>query len=277
MFPGQDFDVLSQETLYFSSLNKLVLFARSAKIPLRQSYARIAPKVYRKANTLFHTRKYKKAMKEVSRLKRFCKKVFDQILKACTDNPELGKNVKPVFFAIAELLMQGREGMEKIYSLHEPKVECIAKGKARQKYEFGCKMSLVVTHKEGFVIGAEALQGAPYDGHTLQGALNHAERLTGKKINQAFVDKGYRSHGVTSSSVMISGSKKNLSPSQSKDLKRRQSIEPQIGHMKSDGKLGRNYLKGVLGDKMHVLLCAIGHNMRYLVNFFRRKTQALLV
>ena len=69
----------------------------------------------------------------------------------------------------------------------------------------------------------------------------------------------------------ISGMKKELTRRNQLDLKRRQAIEPHIGHMKSDGKLGKNFLKGILGDQMHALLCGLGHNMRMLVRFLKGK------
>lgn len=259
---------------YLSSLRKLVEFAKAEKIQLRQTYERLAPKIYRRASSLFHARKHKLGLREVQRLKMYCGRVFREILRAGTENPELGKRIEPVFFVIGQILMQGEEGIEKVYSLHEPDVECIAKGKAHKKYEFGCKASFVVTHKEGFVLGCQALHGNPFDGHTLKEAIEQAEHLSENKINKAFVDKGYRGHGVTSCEVISSNSKRKLNWRQRKDLKRRQAIEPHFGHMKADGKLGRNHLSGILGDKLHVLLCGIGHNMRLLCNFL--KTRASL-
>jgi IS5 family transposase len=264
----------SDATLYLSSLKKLVEFARSQKISLRQTYERLAPKIHKKASLLFHKRKQKQALKEVKRLRGYCGRVFREILREFEKTPDLQKQVEPIFFVIGQILLQGQEGIEKVYSLHEPDVECIVKGKAHKKYEFGCKASLVVTHKEGFIIGAQAVGGNPYDGHTLKGAIEQTEFLTGQKIDQVFVDKGYKGHGVTSCEVISSGTKRHLSRRLSQDLKRRQSIEPHIGHMKSDGKLGRNHLKGTLGDRMHVLLCAIGHNIRLLCNFFRAQARS---
>lgn len=264
--------------LYLKSLKKLVMFARSEKISLRQTYDRLAPRVHRNANQLFHRRRHKQALKEVKRLRGYCGRVFREILRACEENTDLQKRVKPIFFIIGQILLSGQEeGIEKVYSLHEPHVECIAKGKAHKKYEFGCKASFVVTHREGFVIGAQALHGNPYDGHTLQQALAQAETNSHEKIEQAYVDKGYKGHGVTDCAVICSGSKKRLNWRQWRDMKRRQAIEPHIGHMKSDGKLGRNHLRGKFGDKLHTLLCAIGHNARLICNFLNRQNHLIRV
>lgn len=255
--------------LYSSSLKRLVKFARSENIALRQTYEILGPRVHKKANLLFRQRKYKLAIKEVKRLKGYCGRVFREILRAVSKNPDLEKRVKPVFFLVGQVLLQGQEGVEKIYSLHEPHVECISKGKVHKKYEFGCKASLVITHREGLVIGAQAIHGNPYDGHTLKGALEQAQMLTNQKISQAYVDKGYRGHGIRDCEIRCAASKKRWNWREWKDMKRRQAIEPHIGHMKSDGKLGRNHLAGILGDKLHVMLCAIGHNIRLICNYLR--------
>jgi transposase, IS5 family len=257
--------------LCLSSLRRLVKFARSENIELRQTYEILGPRVHRRANQLFRQRKHKLAMKEVKRLKGYCGRVYREILRAVSSNPDLEKRIKPVFFLVGQLLLQGQEGVEKIYSLHEPHVECISKGKVHKKYEFGCKASIVVTHREGLVIGAQAIHGNPYDGHTLKKALEQAQTLSKQKISQAFVDKGYRGHGIKDCEVMCSASKKRWSRRQWRDMKRRQAIEPHIGHMKSDGKLDRNHLTGIIGDKLHVLLCAIGHNVRLICNYLRRR------
>ena len=261
----------SDAQLYLKSIKQLVAFAKKEKIALRQTYERLAPRACRNAGRYFHLKKSKLGMKEVKRLKRYCMKVYREILQAATEDPILQKRITPVFFVIGEILIQTTDSKNKVYSLHEPRVECIAKGKANKKYEFGNKASITVTHREGFVIGIQGLHGNPYDGHTLSCALAQAEKLTRQKIEEAFVDKGYKKHGVTNCKVFISGTKKGLTRRNQLDLKRRQAIEPHIGHMKSDGKLGRNFLKGILGDQMHALLCGLGHNMRLLINFIKGK------
>ena len=131
-------------------------------------------------------------------------------------------------------------------------------------YEFGVKASLAVTHKEGFVVGAMSCPENPYDGHTLEVQLEQVERLTGQMPATTFVDKGYKGHGVDPgrSAVLISGTRK-LSKMLKRDLRRRAAIEPELGHMKSDGLLGRDFLKGVVGDAQNVILCGAGHTNRW--------------
>ncbi len=255
--------------LYLKGLQTLVKMAKENNIPLRQPYTFLAPRALRKVNQYAHARQMKRAKKEVKRLKTYLGRLYREILRQIQGHEVLKLIFMPTLEIIEKLLAQEKSSKEKVYSIHEPKVECISKGKPHKKYEFGCKSSLVVTHKEGLAICSEALHGNPYDGHTLGGSLETAERITNVSIKQAFVDKGYRGHGVEGKRIMISGQKKGVTKWFKKQLKRRQAIEPHIGHMKSDGKLGRNFLKGVLGDKLNAILCGVGHNLRLIVNHIK--------
>ena len=156
--------------------------------------------------------------------------------------------------------------------MHAPEVECIAKGKAHRPYEFGVKTSLATTAWGGFALGAMSLPGNPFDGHTLEELLEQVERLTGLMPRRCHVDRGYKGHGVDPETcrVIIAGSRKGITKAIKKEMKRRSAIEPEIGHQKSDGKLGRNWLKGVLGDAQNAILCAAGHNMRKILAHLRR-------
>jgi IS5 family transposase len=163
---------------------------------------------------------------------------------------------------VGHLLEQGPKSKNKIYSLHEPEVDCISKGKARVRYEFGTKVSLATTLDGGFIVGARSFAGNPYDGHTLAPALEQVEILTDMRPSLAVVDRGYRGHGVETTRVLISGQRRGITPMLAKLLKRRSAIEPEIGHMKTDGRLARCPLKGRVGDAIFAVLCACGHNIR---------------
>ena len=151
--------------------------------------------------------------------------------------------------------------------LPRPGVECIGKGKARAPYEFGVKVSIATTNACApggqFVLQAKALPGNPYDGHTLRAALDDTQRLTGRQIERAYVDKGYRGHEAPHPRrVFISGQKRGVFGSIKRELRRRSAIEPLIGHMKEEGHLGRCYLKGHAGDAANAILAAAGYNFR---------------
>lgn len=168
------------------------------------------------------------------------------------------------------ILTQKRTTKGKVCSLSAPEVECIAKGKAHKLYEFGVKVSLAVTHREGFVVGIQACPGNPYVGHTLDGQLDHVERMTGKLPAYTFVDRGYKGHGIPEerSRVLISGTRR-LGYTLKRHLRRRSAVEPEIGHIKSDGRLGRNSLKGMQGNAMNAILCGVGHNLRNILAHLR--------
>ena len=167
------------------------------------------------------------------------------------------------------LTHQQPKGADKIYALHEPAVDCISKGKARVRYEFGCKVSVATTLDEGFVVGMRSFPGNPYDGHTLRPALEQVEILTDQRPDLAVVDRGYRGHGEDKTRVLISGTRRGLTPKLIADLRRRSAIEAEIGHMKTDSRLARCPLRGTVGDVLFSVLCACGHNIRNILAHLR--------
>jgi transposase, IS5 family len=251
--------------LYYSGIKRLVSMAKDCNLELRQSYTFLSKKALRKSFQYAHARQMKRAEKERKRLKTYLGRVYRDIQCKLVDSPVISKIFQPILEIIDKILTQSRESTNKVYSIHEPHVECIAKGKTHKKYEFGCKVSLVITHKEGLALSAQAIHGNPYDGHTLDKVLKDSERLSGRTIKEAFVDKGYRGHSVKNTEIHISGKKRGLTRWLYAKIKRRQAIEPHIGHMKNEGKLGRNYLKGILGDFLNATLCGIGHNLKLIV------------
>lgn len=188
----------------------------------------------------------------------------------------LRKRVLEALWLVGRLLHQGPKSQGKIYALHEPEVDCISKGKARVRYAFGTKVSIATTIDEGFVVGMRALPGNPYDGHTLAEALEHVEILTDQRPKLAVVDRSYRGHGVETTRVLISGTRKGITPALAKLLKRRSAIVPGIGHMKSDGRLARCPLKGTIGDAIFAVLCGCGHNIRKILAHLRAILTAIL-
>lgn len=179
--------------------------------------------------------------------------------------------VQDLLHPTGRILTQRTKDKKKLYALHAPEVECISKGKARTPYEFGVKVSIATTLKEGLVVGMRSMPGNPYDGHTLAETLEQVGILTGtdKRPAMAIVDKGYR--GVESEGVRIlrSGQRRGVTRTLKAMIKRRSAIEPAIGHMKMDGRLGRNPLKGALGDALHAVMCGAGHNLRLILAALR--------
>lgn len=246
---------------------KLVALAKEEGLILRQSYRHVGKILTRKISGYAHAKQFKRLKKGVKKLKIYLGRVVRDIERKMS--PEQSEIFSELLSLARRLLLQERNSKNKVYSLHEPHVYCIAKGKARKPYEFGSKVSLVVTHKQGLALSAQALEKPSYDGHTLADALVHGRKISGVSAKRTFVDRGYRKHGIEDSEVYISGQRRGMTKSLKRELKRRSAIEPHIGHMKSDGKLGRNYLKGVVGAKMNAMFCAIGHNLRLILNHIR--------
>jgi IS5 family transposase len=239
----------------------MLRIAETEGLDLRQSYRILMERAFRKHGGHSKAKQFKRARRVLKSLKTMAGRVMRDVERKMSDAAfEAHKGT----MILAELILaQGRTTKGKVYSLHAPEVECIAKGKAHRPYEFGVKVSLAVTHKEGFVVGIQTCPNNPYDGHTLDGQLGQVERLTGKVPAMTFVDKGYKGHGIPEerSRVFISGTRR-LSYALKRHLRRRSAVEPEIGHMKSDGLLGRNFLKGMQGDAINAILCGAGHNLR---------------
>jgi len=248
---------------------RLVRLANKHGIKLRQSYARLGPRALRKAFSYAHARQFKRAKKEIRRLKTYLGRVYRDILRNVLDDPDLHAEFHEELELTERMLDQQKQDKNKLYSIHAPEVECIAKGKVHKKYEFGVKVSVTTTSRDNFVVGMQALPGNPFDGHTLAEALEQVNRVAGVVPERCYVDRGYRGHGVEDSSVFISGQRRGVTPTIKKELRRRSAVEPIIGHMKEDGKLGRNWLRGSLGDKINALLCGAGHNMRIILRKLR--------
>ena len=159
-----------------------------------------------------------------------------------------------------------------IYSFHAPEVECIGKGKLNKPYEFGNKVGIAVSGRGNFVLGVKSFHGNPYDGHTLDQTVVELRKLS-PETSKIFVDLGYTGHNFKEKGkVFTAKTKKTLSNDDKKMQKRRSAIEPIIGHLKNFGRMGRNYLKGVVGDIVNPLISAVGLNLRRIANILKEST-----
>ena len=261
--------------LMLKAIEKLGNQAKAQGLKLRQSYARLAKRAALMAGRYAHAKQFKRMNRELKYLRVRLGRIIRDIRRKVAGKPVM----EAVFtepLAKAERIRTQRQNARgpKLYSWHAPETECIGKGKAHKPWEFGVKVSLVTTNRRAkggqFVLHAQALPGSPYDGHTLKDVLEATKALTGRGIERAYVDKGYRGHGVDAGpQVFISGQKRGVHGAIKRELRRRSAIEPVIGHAKSDGHLGRCYLKGRKGDAANAVLCAMGHNFRLLLAWLR--------
>jgi transposase, IS5 family len=261
--------------LLHAAIKGLSRMARKLGVRLRQSYVRVAKRAAMMAGRYAHAKQFKRHHRELRILRTRLGRIVRDIRRKIAGQAELEEAfAAPLARANQIRSQQQRQRGWKLYSFHAPEVECIGKGKASAPYEFGVKVSIVVTNARApggqFVLHAKALPGNPYDGHTLRAVIEQTQKLTGHESERVYVDKGYRGHDAPNPrSVFISGQKRGVFGVIGRELRRRAAIEPVIGHMKSEGHLGRCYLKGRAGDAANAILTAVGHNLRLVLAWLR--------
>jgi transposase, IS5 family len=263
---------------------KLVKLARKHGVELRQGYPRVGKLALIKHQRYAHAKQFKRARRELRRLKTYLRRVIRDIERKLKRTPGLEPIFRPMLFLAQRVHDQQREQRgPKVYSLHAPEVECIGKGKAHKPYEFGVKVSIVTTVAPSrggqFVLAAKALPGSPYDGHTLSTVIPHVEAVVGNEVKRIIADKGYRGHGMPapySMRVFVSEQRRGVTRTIKRELKRRSAVEPVIGHLKSDHRMDRNFLIGAEGDAANAVLAAVGYNFARLLAWLRELWRALL-
>lgn len=259
--------------LLYKAIQKLAGAARGRGIRLRQSYVRVGKMAAVKVSRYAHARQYKRMRRSLRKLRTYVGRLIRDIRRQGGDlDPELGKLLERA----DRVRQQQPHDTHKLYSLHEPEVQCISKGKAHKRYEFGQKIAIATTNRGNWTVAAKLLPKNPYDGHTLAETLTTVERITGVAVTDAYVDKGYRGHGcVEAVNVHVAGKRrKNRTRSERKRRRRRSAVEPKIGHLKSDHRMDRCFLSGLEGDAINALLAAAGSNLRKLL---RRLAAALIL
>lgn len=258
------------------AINQLGKLAKEHGVQLRQSYTRVAKRAAMMAGRYAHAKQFKRMNRQIKFLRTRLGRIIRDIRRKIKGNQGLEEAFAlPLGRASQIRRQQQRQRGWKLYSWHAPETECIGKGKARAPYEFGVKVSLTTTNKRckggQFILHAKALPGNPYDGHTLKEVIAETEALTGRQIDRAYVDKGYRGHDAPDPwRVFKSGQKRGVHGQIKKELRRRSAIEAVIGHCKTDGHLGRNFLKGRLGDQINAVLTAVGYNLRLILKWLRK-------
>ena len=261
--------------LLHAAIKGLNRVATKHGVRLRQSYLRVAKHAAMMAGRYAHAKQFKRHRRELRILRSRLGRIIRDIRRKIAGQADIEAMLQSPLARADQIRSQKqRQRGWKLYSFHAPEVECIGKGKASAPYEFGVKVSVVTTNRRApggqFVLHATALPGNPYDGHTLAAVIAATERLTGRTIERAYVDKGYRGHDTENPRrVFISGQKRGVHGVIKRELRRRSAIEPVIGHMKADGHLGRCHLKGRAGDAANAVLTATGYNLRLVLAWLR--------
>lgn len=263
---------------------KLARLARRQGVALRQSYERVGKHALIAHQRYAHAKQFRRANRALRTLRTYLGRVMRDIMRKIKGDVD-----KQAAFAQLLSLAHGvrhqnqRQRGKKIYSLHAPEVECIAKGKSHKPYEFGVKVSVATTlnHSAGgqFVAHVKALPGNPYDGHTLETVIPDIEKQIGVTVSRFVADKGYRGHNAPQEykfRIYLSGQKRGVTEAIKRDLRRRSAVEPVIGHLKSDHRMDRSHLKGSQGDAINAVLAAAGYNFRRLLAWLRLFLRNLL-
>jgi IS5 family transposase len=270
---------------------KLVEAAKDAGIELKQTYAKEGKTLGHKAGRYAHAKQFRRMRRTINRQRTVVGRLQRDIERKAAGLTGVAAAVhaalQTTLARAAQIVLQtgskkAAKGAPKLYSFHAPEVSCINKGKSRQPYEFGVKVGIASTLRGNLIVGARAFHGNPYDGHTLNAQLEQAAILmqdTGCKPTTTFVDLGYRGVDADNPEVHIvhRGKSKRITEEERQLLKRRQAIEPIIGHLKADHRMERCHLKGEAGDRLHAVLCAAGYNIRWLLRMIAKKGIPFLV
>ncbi len=248
-------------------IQKCLDIAKKEGLQLRQTYTRTLKKLYVDLRFSKHPKNRKKVKKAQRSIKTIAGRLIRELNRLLPINNPYAENL----LLFERVLQQKRTSSNKIYSLHEPDICCISKGKEHQMYEFGNKVSIVVTQHTGVIVGAKSFRNE-FDGHTLVESLEQTLAIKTSKIKTATVDRGYRGqkeiHGISIqipkpfTKKQTDYEKKRLRKAHS----RRAAIEPVIGHLKANYRLGRNFYKGIVGDTTNILLAAAAYNFKRMMN-----------
>jgi IS5 family transposase len=249
--------------------------AKKEGIKLRRTYKIEIRKLKHQLRFAKKPKNFKKLNRAQGKLRRIAFKIFEDLVGQLDPAPK--QSYYETFDLLFSVLTQKKDDKNKIYSLHEPEVLCIAKGKEHKPYEFGNKSSFAYTRKSGIIVGAMAIDGNAYDGHTLKPQLLQVRELTGGKIKKAIVDRGYRISGNIGSIEIVmpkilKKESKYLKKQREARCRSRAGIEGLISHLKNDYRMRRNYLKGVSGDRINTILAAAAYNM---MKWMRLKQQEI--
>ncbi|MDA3953045.1 MAG: IS5 family transposase [Bacteroidales bacterium] len=262
-------------------IEKCRKIAKDEKIQLHQIYKRELKQLMIDQRFRNHPKRRKKALAAGRRIKVIAGRIFRDLHRKL-DN-EQHERYKELFDIFRDVLIQKKKGKNKIYSIHQPYVNCIAKGKEAKKYEFGNKSSIVKTKKSGIIVGAMAFTENIYDGDTLEPQLEQTERLIKRKPKFGVVDRGYRGRKIINGIKIIIPKKLPTSATRyqiqkiRKLFRARAGIEPIIGHLKQDHRMNKNYLLDEEGDKMNTILAAAGFNLRKMLQRLKAEAQYIYI
>jgi len=255
--------------LYHRCRERLVKAARRQGLVIKQSYRHVGKKLLLQSSRYAHARQMKRARACTRKLRTQLGRVTREIERQVGEPSE---KLAKLLETARRIHGQQRHDQNKVYSVHEPGVQCIAKGKAGKPYEFGNKVSVAVTSRGGWFVGAKSFSTNPYDGHTLAAQMKQVEQMIGQRVHEVHVDMGYRGHDYLGrATVHVDKRSRGRTPRPLwRWMKRRAAVEPSLGHLKNEHRLERNRLKGAYGDAINAVLSAAAMNFHKLLGAFLR-------
>jgi transposase, IS5 family len=259
----------TDDKLYKKMIDKCRGIAKKEGIELRQSYTRTVHKL----KIMQRLRKNKGGDVKARKASKKIKTIAGRLVRELERKLPVTRlaHYQSDLMLFNKVLSQKKSDSNKTYSLHEAQVKCYTKGKEHKKFEFGSKVSILVTQSTGVIVGALNFNSTEHDSKTLPLALEQHQRLTGISAKSIFLDRGYRGpKQINQTNINVPVPDKKITKSKRKRHRRRAAIEPVIGHLKQSYRLGRNFLKGVKGDQINVLLAAAAMNFKRVINSWKQ-------
>jgi len=258
----------TDDKLYKKIIDKCQSIAEQEQIELRQSYSRTVKKL----SVIQRFRKNKGGDVKARKASKKIKTIAGRLTR------ELKRKLTPVALnkwgqdldLFERVLAQKRGDSNKVYSLHEPEVKCYTKGKEHKRFEFGSKVSVLVTQRTGVIVGALNFTDTLHDSKTLPLALDQYQRLNEKEAKNLWLDRGYKGPKKINETLLHTPKPdKNITKSKRKKHSRRAAIEPVIGHLKQHFRMARNFLKGAKGDATNLMMAAAAWNFKRVMNLLK--------
>jgi len=247
-------------------INRLNKLAKAYGIQQRRTFTQEVKNLRLAIRHFRHVKRRAKAKKALKRLRTIAR-ILIRELRRTLPKHSLFEHHQKDFLFYERVLDQQPKDKNKIYSLHEPAVYCIGKGKDHKQYEYGNKVSIASTAKTNIIVGVVSHESNIHDNHTLPDVLSHIENSRGKEVKHAVCDRGYRGKKQFGDTEIIlpapplKRDNRYQRDKKRKRCRRRAAIEPIIGHLKTDFRLTRNFLKGIAGDSINLLMAACAWNM----------------
>ena len=259
-------------------IDKCNEIAKQTNTSQRQTYKRVSKQLVRDTHNRKHPKRIKKAKKADRKLKTIAGRLIRE-LERNLNHEQLNQYKEELAFYL-KIIHQKRKDKNKFYSLHKPFTTCIAKGKAHQQYEFGNKVGILTTSKTLIITGIKAFEDNPHDSKTIAPLLDQVKSNELTIPTEVVYDRGGKGQKQIGDTIIstpdyrpLKRDSKYQKNKKRKKFRRRAAIEPVIGHLKTDFRMGQNYLHGKESPQINAFLAATGWNLKKIMkklklNFF---------